>query len=207
MRGARELSAIAVVTVAACKLATSGDGSPVQPDAFDGPLVVDSGAKEGALDATDEVDGAGDAGDARGENDASACNAENCGGACCGDTCVPRECAACSSGHVFCPFAPAPLPNGYCVADCASCDAGGTAAPTECVSCATGTPVGQCTFDPVSCPESLDAGACGCDGSSDCAGQMQVCGGGACLSCGQGSTGGAPCSGGGACDETTGACK
>jgi hypothetical protein len=120
------------------------------------------------------------------------CTEQSCGGACCGGRCMSRNCGGCDAGSIFCSFhAGLPGSNGYCVADCSSCNAGGTSAGVTCFSCVGAAPAGRCALSASECPASLDAGACSCPSgdAGDCPGSTQVCAAAStCLTCGQPTT-------------------
>lgn len=164
----------------ACKLGVSGENvapSDASVDA-DALAVPDANHSDGNRPADANAD-TGDDGPAVDASDASsACNDQNCGGACCGDQCVPRDCAGCNAGSLFCPFhAGIANSNGYCGTDCSGCNAGGTAEHTTCFSCASGTPVGSCAANSADCPQDLDGGACPCPSgdAGECPGAGQTC--------------------------------
>jgi hypothetical protein len=102
------------------------------------------------------------------------CNAHTCGGACCQDQCVPRSCAGCATGNIFCPTATVFSANGYCTTSCAACVTGADPAPVACFDCSGGQPLGSCRASAASCPAAPDAGACGC-ASGQCPGANQTC--------------------------------
>jgi hypothetical protein len=196
----------------ACSTGTNGQGP--NPDASPADATSESIDGPSELDASTEADtapveAAVEAGDDG--SDGAGCNSSNCGGACCGDLCVPRTCAGCSVGPLFCPFlAGVPGVNGYCVSDCSSCNAGGVKADIACFTCQGGTTTEQCSTSASDCPTAVDAGACACatGDASDCPGKTQVCGSDmACLTCGQPGTASAKCANGHGCDEDAGMCN
>ncbi len=207
--------------IAACTVGTNGTAM-ITGDAS----VADGGTDAGALDETpaatdvtvpmeDVVTPVEATTDAPSETsvadtgtDAPTCTALNCGGACCGNRCVPRSCAGCQIGTLFCPYSSTvPNSNGQCLGSCASCVVDGTAMNAACFSCASGSPIGSCATTATSCPADTDSGACSCSSDAgSCPGSTQVCKGRACVSCGQSGTQGQQCASGQSCDQTNAVC-
>jgi hypothetical protein len=221
-------AAVGAVGIAACSVNAGGTGA--------GPDAAAEGGADVALEAdvarppdaspdvspVDASDG-GDAGDGSdgsdgsdGADGASACNAMNCGGACCGNKCVPRTCAGCAAGTVFCPYDPSAgsSTNGVCVQDCSRCVAGDAAATVACFSCTFGAPLQVCAETASQCPQDLASGACSCASgdAGECPAASEVCAQSdaappACLRCGQPGTNAAPCRDRKTCNEVTGSCN
>ena len=206
--------------IAACTVGTNGTATIIG-DASEEDGGTDTGevATDAAMDVTvrmeDVVTPVEATTDAPSEtsvadtgSDAPTCTAANCGGACCGNRCVPRSCAGCDVGTLFCPYSfNVPNSNGQCLATCSTCQTDGKPTNVGCFSCATGSPLGSCTTTATACPADTDSGACSCSGDAgSCPGSTQVCRGRAWVSCGQSGTQGQNCGGGQSCDQTNAAC-
>ncbi len=132
-----------------------------------------SATLDGGRDGAAEAEAAADE-----EPPPSTCNAQSCGGACCGGRCVSQTCHGCDAGTHFCPFkAGDTASNGFCVAQCSSCQSGSTTLGTTCFDCSSGDPVPTCVTSADQCPATSRAGACSCPShnSGDCPGPTQVC--------------------------------
>lgn len=165
--------------VIACSLGTNGLGASGGDAAVIDVMIEPDVAV--ALDADADGDGGEEAALPDVVTEATpqySCNASNCGGACCENQCVPRNCAGCATGSLFCPYdLSLSGSNGLCVESCAACTANGSNAPTACYTCGGGLTLAQCATNPSSCPQTLSAGACPCGSvdASDCPGSGQTC--------------------------------
>jgi hypothetical protein len=174
--GALTVAAWGALCLLACTSGVNGTGPIPDASSEDGPVGADGGT-----DAMEESPPVPDSG---GDEDAPAvgCNASNCGGACCGNACVPRTCAGCAVGNVFCPFFALQGSNGTCVSDCSACQTSGAPENVTCYNCSRGAPAASCAAQSAQCPQDRDHGACLCGGNDGdggeagtCPGPMQVC--------------------------------
>jgi hypothetical protein len=167
-RSSCALAAACLSSLVACQLSQGGLGGGWDA----GPLDA-TGETGGDTDATTPGDAATiDGGD--GASTEGGCTPQTCGGACCGDTCLPRSCAGCATGGLFCP-SPGVTSGGTCVASCGSCTTFGDAA--SCYACADAGLTASCAASSTTCPADLDAGACVCPSGTaeECPGPDQVC--------------------------------
>jgi hypothetical protein len=234
-RGLLGLGIAAVVAGAACGLdgggLFAGDGldASVRTDASlldaAGGQGGDAGMHpESAEDASEEAAATSDAGgDDAADTGSTFPDAGPCdGGLVCNGVCVAgaTDCTACSGAPLLC------AASGTCGTDCASCPG----ASIQCFNCdsSRGDPVGTCQpinssgycLDENDYPASpsINYGyhcACPSNDAGDCPGATQTCAdlggifdpGNVCKTCGEASTDGVACKGGGVCNAATFTCK
>lgn len=168
---------MSAAAVCGCGVGTNGLGPPA-PDASADAETMDAATDTNPLGADAGPDAPLDApSDTQSEAaPPNPCNASTCGGACCGTQCVPRTCAGCALGGVFCPYAENGTSNGTCVADCSSCNLGSSSS-IACFTCYSTGLLAQCASSANDCPAAADAGACPCPSGSaeQCPGSDQTC--------------------------------
>jgi hypothetical protein len=207
-------------TLAACGLALSGDGAPVEAGLGEAGL-FDGSMDTSVADTSISESGAMDSGSDGGE---AAVAEAGCTGLLCNGMCLDAgDCRTCTGSPLLC--------GSRCVSGCDTCtDPSGGAMPIGCFACDSNhaNPIGSCQYD--------DAGSyclngdyqgqyqggpgyqclCTDGGVASCPGATQVCvplgqvGQSFCLTCGEPTIGviqGQGCKAGGSCQESQAVCQ